>query len=128
MTVKKTETGRTEAQDSLLRMEDQVHKNKVGYAEAQADLAGLLNRVTRNEEIVVISRRGHPPVALIAAAELRILLEEVYLLHSPNNARRLFDAMDEADRGEGLMMTVEELAEKFGLTEALTTKRLREKQ
>lgn len=118
----------TTAQDSLARLQDQVIRNKVSYAEAQADLARLLDQATRNDEIVLITRRGRPPVALIPAAELRSLLETVHVLRTPASARRLFDAMEEADRGEGIVMTVEELVEKFGLTEALTKKRLREQK
>ncbi len=45
-------------------------------------------------EIVVIKRRNEKNVALIAEDELSSLLECVYLLRSPENAKRLFRALE----------------------------------
>src|SRR5262245_54462603 len=40
------------------------------YTHARAHLAELLNRVTANQELIIIQRRGAEDVALIAASEL----------------------------------------------------------
>ena len=45
------------------------------YTQARENLAALLDRVTKDREIVIIERRGHEEVALIAADELSSLLE-----------------------------------------------------
>jgi antitoxin YefM len=87
------------------------------YTQARDNLASFLDHVVLNREIVIIKRRGHDDVALIAADELSSLLESVHLLRSPNNAKRLFDAIDEADAGKGKVMTVEELRQEFNLHE-----------
>lgn len=71
------------------------------YSEARANFASLLDRVSGDAETVIVHRRGHPDVAIIDAAELRSLQETVHLMASRANARRLFDAMDRAERGEG---------------------------
>lgn len=81
----------------------------VSYSEARASLATLLNQVTDDQEAIIISRRGKPPVALVALHELESYRETAYLLRSPRNAERLLAALDRAKRGEGVALTLEEL-------------------
>ncbi len=83
---------------------------QTSYSEAREHLAALLDRVTQDREKVIIKRRGHPDVAMIAADELGGLEETAYLLRSPANARRLFDAIARAERGEGVTVGDEALA------------------
>ena len=66
------------------------------YTNARANLAKLMEQVVTDREPVVIQRRGHQNVVLIAADELAGLLETVHLLRSPNNARRLLTALERA--------------------------------
>ena len=61
--------------------------------QAQKDLVKVLNQVEQGDT-VVIQRPGHADVAMIAANELSVLLEEVYLLRSPINSKRLFEAIE----------------------------------
>jgi antitoxin YefM len=82
---------------------------ETSYSDARANLASLLDRVTENAETVIIHRRGRPDVALVDAAELRSLEDTVHLLASRPNARRLFDAMDRAERGDGVAISPEAL-------------------
>ncbi|NDF92680.1 MAG: type II toxin-antitoxin system Phd/YefM family antitoxin [Betaproteobacteria bacterium] len=63
------------------------------YSQARAEFAQLMNRVTDEREVVVVKRRGHPAVAMIAADELASLLETAHLLRSPANAARLLAAL-----------------------------------
>lgn len=66
------------------------------YAEALTSLAQLMDEVTDNRDVVIIQRDDAEDVALIAADELRSLLETAYLLRSPQNAHRLLTALDRA--------------------------------
>ncbi len=66
------------------------------YTQARAGLAQLLDKVTHDDKVVIIHRRGEEDVALIAAAELNGLLETIYLLRSPANAERLLSALRSA--------------------------------
>ncbi|MBW4619719.1 MAG: type II toxin-antitoxin system Phd/YefM family antitoxin [Cyanosarcina radialis HA8281-LM2] len=70
------------------------------YANVDANLAELLDRVT-SDRIVVIKRQDGRNVALIAEDELNSLLETVYLLHSPENAKRLFEALEWSKARDG---------------------------
>ena len=85
------------------------------YTQARSELATLMERVTEDRETVIIERRGHENVALIAADELASLQETAYLLRSPANARRLLSALNRALEDNGEVLTSKELAERVGL-------------
>ena len=67
---------------------------EVSYDKALAELDTLLDQVIDQQGVLVIDRPGKPRVAVLAEEELSGLLETVYLLRSPQNARRLFDALE----------------------------------
>ena len=70
-----------------------ISTSYTSHIQAQKDLVTVLNQVEQGDT-VVIQRPGHADVAMIAANELSILLEEVYLLRSPINSKRLFEAIE----------------------------------
>jgi antitoxin YefM len=82
---------------------------QTSYAEARDNLASLLDKAVDDQERVIIKRRGRPDVALIAADELASLEETAHLFRSPANARRVLEAMEHADRGEGAPLSEEAL-------------------
>jgi antitoxin YefM len=88
------------------------------YTALREKLAGFLDRVTDDREVVVVRRRGARDVAIISADELSSLMETAHLLRSPKNAERLFDSLREMDRGDGETTTVEELRRSVGLDKA----------
>ena len=85
------------------------------YTAARANLAKLCDQVTANQEVVIINRRGAKDVALVAADELRSLLETAHLLRSPRNARRLLSAINRAKEKKGKTQTVDVLRREIGL-------------
>ena len=88
------------------------------YSQARAELATLMNRVTDDREIVVVKRRDHPAVAMIAADELASLMETAHLLRSPANAARLLAALGRSRQNEiKVAKTVSALREEMGLGE-----------
>jgi antitoxin YefM len=87
----------------------------VTYTEARDKLASVWDEVVSSREPMVITRRGHPDVALLPADELSSLLETAYLLRSPENALRLLGALERAREGKGRQMTLNVLRKKSGL-------------
>lgn len=85
------------------------------YTQARENLAATLDDVADNNAIVVIKRRGGKDVAMIAADELSSLMETVHLLRSPNNARRLLDALEQSLNHTTEPTTVEELKQDLGI-------------
>ena len=87
------------------------------YSNARANLAKLLDEVTLNQEVVLISRRKSDDVAMISASELRSILETHHLLRSPKNAERLINALRRAQNEESQPTSLNKLREEVGLAE-----------
>jgi antitoxin YefM len=85
------------------------------YSSAREQLATLLDRVTKDREVVIIQRRGGEDVAMIAADELASLTETAYLLRSPQNAERILSALARALKNEGGPQDVDDLRRGVGL-------------
>ena len=85
------------------------------YTNAREKLASLLNRVTKDREVIIIQRRGSEDVAMIAADELASLTETAYLLRSPQNAERLLSALGRALKEEGTPQSLDELRREVNL-------------
>lgn len=87
------------------------------YTNAREQFASLLDRVTKDREVIIIQRRGNEDVAMIAADELASLTESAYLLRSPQNAERLLSALGRALKNEGQPQGMDELRQQVGLDE-----------
>jgi antitoxin YefM len=85
------------------------------YSSAREQLATLLDRVTKDREVVIIQRRGGEDVAMIAADELASLTETAYLLRSPQNAERILSALARALKNEGKTQSIDDLRRGVGL-------------
>jgi antitoxin YefM len=85
------------------------------YTEARAHFAELLEQVTEDREPVIITRRGHEPVALIAADELDALVETVHLLRSRANAERLLTSLARAKDRTGTTTDLATVQAELGL-------------
>ena len=73
----------------------------MSYTESRARYAEVLDSVIGDREEIVITRAGHEPVVIISLADFESLRESVYLMRSPANARRLLDAMERLESGDG---------------------------
>lgn len=84
------------------------------YTNARANLASILDEVTKNREVVIIQRRGSEDVALITADELAGIMETAHLLRSPNNAKRLLSALARVRKASGTPQTIDALRSEVG--------------
>jgi antitoxin YefM len=75
-----------------------VATDYTSYTQARDNFVKVLEQVEEGDSIIVVQRRGHADVAMIAADELSSLLEQVYLLRSPANAKRLFASLEWSDQ------------------------------
>lgn len=73
----------------------------MSYTESRARYAEVLDGVVNDREEVVITRSGHEPVVIVSLADYESLRETAYLMRSPTNARRLLDAMERLEAGQG---------------------------
>lgn len=81
--------------------------------DARNDFFKLLDLVVENHQVYIINRRDAENVALIAESDLLSLVETVYLLRSPENARRLLDAIEESKTGKIQSQTIAELRQEL---------------
>jgi antitoxin YefM len=85
------------------------------YTRLRENLASVLDQVVADNEIVIVRRKGAKDVALVPAEELAGYIETAHLLRSPRNAQRLLAALGRAEKGQGKVMSVEELRRETGL-------------
>jgi antitoxin YefM len=85
------------------------------YTSLRENLAAVLDRVTEDQEVVLVKRRGAEDVALIPARELSSLMETAHLLRSPANARRLLQALKRAEKGQGRRASADQVRRELGL-------------
>ncbi|MFT4187251.1 MAG: type II toxin-antitoxin system prevent-host-death family antitoxin [Aeromicrobium sp.] len=73
----------------------------MSYTESRARYAEVLDSVVNDREEIVITRAGHDPVVIVSLDDFESLRETAYLMRSPANARRLLDAMERLEQGQG---------------------------
>ena len=78
-----------------------VHMNALTYTAARERLASTMDRVCRDHEPVVITRRRDQAVVLLSLDDYESLGETAYLLRSPANARRLLASIRQLESGRG---------------------------
>lgn len=84
------------------------------YSNLRQNLASILDEAIANRELIIVSRSGKEDVAILAASELSSMMETLHLLKSPANAKKLFAAMERAEKLEGVEMesrSLEQLCE-----------------
>src|SRR2546426_3512005 len=59
------------------------------YTYVREHLARLLEQVEADRDVVIINRRGHEAVALVAAGELESLVETAHLMRSEEHTSEL---------------------------------------
>mgnify|MGYP005854397341 FL=1 len=71
----------------------------INYTAARENLASTMDRVCDDCDPVIITRNRNQAVVMLSLADYESLQETAYLLRSPANAKRLFDAMEAAENG-----------------------------
>ena len=64
---------------------------KVSFRHARDNFETIVEQATAGETII-IKRRSHADIALVAASELSGLAETIHILSSPANAKRVLTA------------------------------------
>ncbi len=85
--------------------------NAISFTTAAENLASTMDSVCDDREPVVITRERSQPVVMISMDDYRSLTEAAHLLRSPENARRLNEAIDSLERGEGIAKDFAELSQ-----------------
>jgi len=81
------------------------------YSESRARYAEVLDQVVNDREEIIITRQGHESAVIMALDEYESLMETVYLMQSPANARHLVCVVCCARAGEGAVHDLVDLDE-----------------
>jgi antitoxin YefM len=85
------------------------------YTQLRNQLASVLDRVSGEQEVVIVRRKGARDVALIPADELAAIMETAHLLRSPENAKRLLRAFRRAEKAGGKTESLDKLRREMRL-------------
>lgn len=74
----------------------------ISYSETRANLKAVLDRVVNDCVPIAISRQRGKPVVMISLDDWNAMQETMYLLSTPNNARRLMESVAQLNAGSGM--------------------------
>lgn len=73
----------------------------ISYTKARANLAKTMDRVCEDHDPIIITRNSEQAVVMMSLDDYQSLEETAYLLRSPENAKRLSEAIAELESGNG---------------------------
>ncbi len=81
----------------------------VSITEARNNLKSIFETVYRDQEEVIIHRKGNENIVVIPLDEYNALKETQHLLGNPSNAKRLLESIAQLQRGETIKKTIDDL-------------------
>jgi antitoxin YefM len=87
----------------------------VSYSELRRKLKTACDQVCDRHEPLLIKRRSGGDVVLVAKEDYDSLEETAYLLSSPENARRLFEALRRRSEDRSIFASIEALKHEVGV-------------
>ena len=81
--------------------------NAISYTAARENLASTMDRVCTDHTPVIITRNRDQSVVMLSLEDFESLEETAYLLRSPNNARRLLEAIHDLESGQGVVQAID---------------------
>ncbi len=73
----------------------------ISYTKARNNFAKTMQKICEDHNPIIISRKNNDSVVMISLEDYESLNETSYLLQSPENAKRLFESIEELDKGKG---------------------------
>ena len=75
----------------------------VSFTDLRKRLAHFMDRAVDDRAPVLVTRQGHEPVVMLAQSEYEGMMETLHLQRSPENARRLNEAIADAEAGRNMI-------------------------
>ncbi len=72
----------------------------LNFTEFRKELKASLDKVSKDEDVIVVSRGKNKNVVVISLNEYNSLKETMYLLSSEKNRKRLQESIDEMKKGK----------------------------
>ena len=74
----------------------------ITYSSARQNMATTMDSVCDDHSPIIITRKNKRSVVMLSLEEYNSLTETAYLLRSPKNAVRIFEAISELNDGDGV--------------------------
>ena len=81
----------------------------VTYTSARQNMARLMDEVVNNSEVKIITRNNNPSVVMMSLDDYNAWMETCYLLSNPVNAEHLRKSLKQADEGDLIDVSIDEL-------------------
>ncbi|MBR3663454.1 MAG: type II toxin-antitoxin system prevent-host-death family antitoxin [Desulfovibrio sp.] len=72
----------------------------ISYSEARKNLAKYMDETCDAHDPIIITRQKSRPVVLMSLEDYNSITETSYLLRSKNNAKRIFEAINQIESGK----------------------------
>jgi antitoxin YefM len=72
----------------------------INYSTFRSNLASVLDKVNDDHVPVLVTRQNGKPAVILSLEDYKSFEETAYLMASPNNARRLNQAIAEVETGQ----------------------------
>ena len=72
----------------------------ISYSTFRSNLSSVMDSVNDDHKPVLITRQNGKPAIVISVEDFESYQETAYLMQSPNNAKRLNDAIADIEAGE----------------------------
>jgi len=79
-----------------------IGMDSISISEVRANFKSVVERVVADRVPLAITRQKGEGVVMISASEWTSIEETLYLLQSPNNAKRLLESIAELEAGNGV--------------------------
>ncbi len=89
--------------------------DRLTYSQLRTNLKAACDQVCDHHEPLVVERRRGGDVVLLAKEDYRSLEETAYLLRSPENARRLLEALLRRPEDRETFNSIDELRNALGV-------------
>jgi len=81
----------------------------ITYTMARQNMARLMDDVVQNNEIKIITRANSPSVVMMSLDDYNAWMETCYLLSNSANVKHLQKSLEQADKGDLINVSLEEL-------------------
>jgi antitoxin YefM len=72
----------------------------ITYTQARKNFTSVMNQVCEDHAPIIITRQSERPVVMMSLEDYNALEETMYLLRSPKNAQRLYQALEKLKAGQ----------------------------
>ena len=76
--------------------------NAISYSAARENLKSVIDRVVEDHAPITITRQRGEGAVLVSESDWASIQETMYLLSSPANAKRLLQAIEGLEAGQGV--------------------------